>query len=743
MQHVFAGERLMKLYLILLSASATAILGAGEPSIHGRIVDPSGAGVPGAIIACGALRAESAADGEFLLTAAGRCQATVTKAGFETARLALEPGIRVELKLAAATERMIVSATRTRVTLEESGVSATLLTGDEIRTRQYAPVLDLLRDVPGLAVVNTARRGGLTGVFTRGAQRTGTLLLLDGVPLNEPGGEMNLAHLATADLDRIEIVRGPESALFGAEAAAGIVQLFTARGDAESTLPRGRFSYERGTYSTDRWTANLNGGIAQRIDYSLTAEQLHTVGMFPNDFYRNTSGTANLGARLAAGTEIRAIYRQFDAVAGNPNAVGYGLFDSDARGADRDSTLAVRLTGSRGPRFLQQASFNYHRLRNRFDDEVMDGPYNLAALVRKEALPGPRVYFIGLADPNAPVPAGLTLVKTTQWLYPFPGLTVSDRKNFDYQGTLSHPGGALVFGFEHERQAGVISLSNVARNNTGGFIHEQFRLGRLYLTGGARTEHSSTFGSRFAPRGSVTLVLAGGHGMLSSTYLRASAGRGITEPSLLQNFARESFYVGNLALRPEKIGALDVGVVQELFGRRVRAEATFFRNSFEDLIVFDFSSFPSSWKNVDRSWGRGLETSVTVRPMRHVQVAANWTRLYTKITRTDSASVYTGVGQELPRRPKNSGAAWISITPRRWTLVAGGRWTGERQDADFVFGATRNPGYGTAYVSGSYALTRHVTPYVRVDNLLNERYEEILGYTSLRRNAVTGLRVTW
>jgi vitamin B12 transporter len=171
----------------------------------------------------------------------------------------------------------------------------------------------------------------------------------------------------------------------------------------------------------------------------------------------------------------------------------------------------------------------------------------------------------------------------------------------------------------------------------------------------------------------------------------------------------------------------------------VRAEATVFRNSFDDLIVFDFSTNPASWKNIDRSWARGVETAITVRPLRFVQVSANWTRLYTKVTRSNS----TLVGQELPRRAKNSGSAWISLTPRRWTLLAGGRFVGERQDADFVFGVTRNPGYGTMYFSGSYALAKHVTPFLRIDNLLNERYEEALGYTSLTRNAVGGVRVTW
>jgi vitamin B12 transporter len=737
----------MRLFSILFLAAA--LIRAADTRIAGSILDPLGRVVPGALIACGGRTTQSGEDGRFTFDGIERCQATVTTSGFAPAGVSLSAGSpnRIQLQLAAASDRVIVTATRNAVSLVESGVSASVLTAADIRARQDAPVLDLLRDIPGLAVVNTSRRGGLTGVFTRGAQRTGTLFLLDGVPLNEPGGEMNLAHLASADLSRIEIVRGPESALFGAEAAAGIVQLFTARGDLETSVPHGRVSYERGNYGTDRWSANLAGGLAQRIDYSLAAAQIHSAGMFPNDFYRNTTGSANIGFRIAPSTDLRAIYREYDAIAGNPNAVGFGIIDRDARGSDRDSSLALRLSDSRGSRFVQQASFTYHRLRDRFEDNLLDGPFTVAALVRRDSLPTPRVYLIGLVDPSTPpsaVPAGLTLVSKTTSLFPFPGMTVSDRTGFDYQGTVTHSGGALVFGFEHERQSGVISMADVHRNNTGGFIHEQYSVGRrLYLTAGIRFEHSSTFGSRVAPRASATYALAGAHGIFSSTFIRASAGRGITEPSLLQNFARESFYVGNPALRPEKIDSYDAGIVQEMFGRRVRAEATVFRNSFEDLIVFDSSRFPSSWSNIDRSWGRGLETSVTVRPMQHVQVSANWTRLYTRITTTTSASIYSGIGQELPRRPKNSGNAWISITPRRWTFLAGGRFTGERQDADFVFGVTRNPGYGNVYLSGSYRLSRYLTPYLRIDNLLNETYAEVLGYTSLRRNAVGGLRIAW
>ncbi len=702
---------------------AFSILTGAGARISGTIIDPSSRPVPGAVVECGSARATTGDDGRFAFDSSS-CEATITKDGFETQQLKLEPGgeRRIALRIAKLNERVVVSATRTPTTIEEAGVSANVLTQGDLEARQYQPVFDMLRELPGLTVIATGRRGGLTGVFTRGAQRTGTLFLLDGIPLNEPGGEMNVAQLSSGGIERIEVVRGPESPLFGAEAAAGVVQLFTARGSSETNVPHGSLSYERGNMKTDRWIANLNGGLASRLDYSLTGEQFHSIGMFPNDYFRNTLGTANLGFRIAESTQLRGVFREFDSIAGNPNLTGFGIFDRDANGEDRDSALSLRLDDTRGSRYVQRLAFGYHRLRDRFNDSFADGPFQISAYVKREA--ADRVYLVG--------PGEGTLVTSTQSTFPFPGLTISDRKNLDYQGTVNHSGGALTFGYEFERQGGLISLTDVTRTNNGGFIHEQYSVGgRLFLTGGARLERSSTYGNKFAPRGSATWKLRPG------TFVRASAGRGITEPSLLQNFARESFYVGNPNLKPEKTTTLDAGIVQE-FGSRIRGEVTFFRNAFEDLIAFDSSNFPSTWSNIDRSWARGIEVSATVRPHRYVQAFVGYTHMNTKITRAASS-----VGWELPRRARNFGSTWISFAPRRWNLMAGGRFLGERRDSDFVFGANRNQAYAVMFVSGSVRLTKHISPFFRLDNALDERYMEALGYTSLSRNGVAGVRVSW
>jgi vitamin B12 transporter len=237
------------------------------------------------------------------------------------------------------------------------------------------------------------------------------------------------------------------------------------------------------------------------------------------------------------------------------------------------------------------------------------------------------------------------------------------------------------------------------------------------------------------------LRLFGEHGALSSTLLRASGGRGVTEPSLLENYAQAlPYYFGNPALRPEVTTTYEAGVVSEWWGRRVRTEVDLFRSSFHDLIAF----LGDTWENIVASWARGVQTSAQARISSQVRISGSYMRLYTDVTASASPeSSDSGIGEPLVRRPRNSGSLSIAVTPKRWSLVAGGRFIGERQDADFTFGVTRNPGYQNVYASASYDLSKHLTPILRVDNLLNERYEEVLGYQALSRAIIGGLRIHW
>jgi outer membrane cobalamin receptor len=731
----------------------SGILCAQASEIRGFVFDPSGRVIRGAQVQCAGETTVTGLDGRFEFGRASQCRAVVAAPGFQTQTVDLAAGAeaRITLPISGVAERIVVTATRHQTTLEEAGVAASVIARGDIAQQQYPAIADLLREVPGLQVTTTGRRGSLSSVFTRGAQRTGTLLLVDGVPVNDPGGEFNMGHLLSGDIDRIEVVRGPESALFGAEAAAGAIQVFTRRGDPEIIRPKGSFSYERGSFQSDQWRAGLSGGSGYRFDYFLHAEQYHTAGEYANDDYRDTTGSANLGLRLSATTQLRGVLRSGDSVLGAPGQVGYGLIDHNARETNRDSVLSLRLEDARGANYLQQVSFAYHRVRDIYTDPLMDGPYQLAALVRDVAAPLPRTYLVGLLDPNQlpnPIPAGTRLVNQEVTLYPYdPYLSATSRKQFGYQGTWAHRGTTVVFGYDFERQEGDVSARAVERNNQGFFLHgERTLAGRVFLSGGLRLEHSSAYGRKVAPRAAAGFLLTGEHGPLSSTFLRLSTGRGITEPSLIQTFARESYSVGNPNLHPEKTSSYEASLVQEWFGRRARTEAAVFQNSFRDLIAFVPLPAPiwGTWQNLEASRARGLEFSARARLAGTVTVNASYMRLWTRVIQSGSpTSTFYGIGQELPRRPGNSGSVSLSVAPKRWWLQTGAVLAGERQDADYYLGVTRNPGYQNVYLCGSYRLSKHVTPFFRADNLFNARYEEVLGYSASSRSLRGGARLEW
>ncbi len=715
-------------------------------SVRGVVVDPSARPIEGARVSCGDASTRTDDHGNFVLDAPADCTLTIAKLGFlGVTQPAAEGEAKIEMSIAPKNERVVVSATRSPILIEEAGISATIFTEQQLAERQYPVVADILREVPGMNVVRANRSGGQTSLFTRGASSNSTLVLLDGVPINEPGGQIDFAHLLSTGLERIEAVRGPGSVVCGAEASAGVVQLFSKCGDVEAKIPHGFLSYERGSFQTDRWTAGINGGLFGRLDYALSAEQFHTVSEFQNDFYRNTTGTANIGFKITEATRLRVVFREFDAAVGVPNEVGYGLFDNDAHSTSRDSAVSLKLDDARGRRFLQRAMLNYHRLANSFIDQNIDGPYTIAAYVQTVLTPRPFTYLVAQVDPRTTLaPPGLRLVKQTTSLYPFGGQFFTKRTSFDYQGTFTHKGGSLTGGYRFEDQGGVISTLDVGRKNNGAFVHEQYAITRrLYVTGGARVENSTTFGTRFIPRGSISYLALGEHGLLSNTWIHASAGRGYTEPTLLENYARESFYVGNRALRPERTTSYEGGITQEWLHRRIRTDITYFRNSFSDLIAF-VSGNPSTFQNIQKSWGRGMETSFNAHVTRRLSFSGNYTLMFTRVTLSSSPrSDVTGDGYELVRRPRNSGSVATTLSGKRWVIVAGARFVGERQDSDFYFGVNRNPGYTSAYGNASWQVTKHFAPFLRVENLANERYQEVLGYTSLARQFLGGVRVSW
>jgi len=731
------------IFLLVLSLAVCA----GETNnIQGVVLDTAGWPVEGARIHCGVQSIYSNAEGRFRVPGVDQCRATVTKTGFDARELDLAAGSesKIQLSIASRTETVMVSATRSESTAEEAAASANVITAQDLSVRNYPMLFDVFREIPGLQVNASGPPGSLVTIFSRGAAYTDTLVLLDGVPLNDPGGQINFAHLSSEGLDRVEIVRGPESALFGAEASSGVIQLFTKRGDPEDTMPHGSVSYERGNFQADHWIADLSGGLASRLDYYLSAAELHTVGPYQNTYYRDNTGTADLGYRISSATELRGVFHIYDAHLGVPGQTAYGIDDAVPNEETRDSTVSVRLVDSRGPNYQQQFSFGFHRLNDLYNDNEPFGEQPLAALVREVSGPMPSIYFVKLLNPAAipaQIPPGLTLVQSDAFFGPSDSLNLTERKTAGYQGTYSHRGGTVVFGYNYQRQSGNLSGIAAERDNSGLFFNVRQSLGsRIFLSGGARYEHSSAFGNIGSGRAGANFVLAGEHGALSSASFRLSGGRGVVEPSLLEDYAQSPYFHGNPALRPAETTTWEAAIAADWWHRRVHTEAAGFRNSFDNLIAF----VGDSWQNIQASWARGIEVSAQAHLARNISINGAYMRLYTRITASTSpTSPATGIGEELLRRPRNSGSVSLAITPKRWSFLTGGRFVGERQDDDFTFGSTRNPGYQSVFASASFQITKHFAPLLRLDNLLNESYQEALGYPALSRTIIGGLRIGW
>lgn len=727
-------------------------------SVRGVVRDPSGAVVAGArvelIVGGNTLLRQTDALGQFDFddVPAHSYLVRVSAEGFQryesTIRFPID-SLAVTLDVSSHAQNVVVTATRTETPAALIGSSISVIRAEDIRQQQASTVLEVLRDVPGLIVSNTSRRGGTTAVHTRGANRNANLVLIDGIQINDPGGDLNLTHLTTANVERIEVVRGPQSALYGSDAAASVIQVFTRQGKPEDGAVSGSASLEGGTFGTFRSMAAVSG-VIHATDYSFAAERLQTNGAFPNDAYRNFVFSGNFGYRLRPDSDVRLTVRTTDSRVGVPNRVGFSIIDRDAYRKAQTIVAGARYSRN-GDRYSQRFQLGYVRFRDFFDDRLEDGPFTIGGIVR--GTPNARgsagvrlVEFISperLAAGYYQLPPDARLVTRTIRLRPSGEFRQTlERRTGEYNGTVHYRNGStLMFGYEFEQERGKSATVEPLRNNHGLYMHHQHPLSqRLFLTESVRFERNSVFGRKATPRLSASYSLG------QTTRLKSSWGLGITEPSFLQNFANDPSFVGNRNLRPERTQSVDAGIERRVFNRAV-VDATFFHNHFRNLIAFVSVPLPgrSTWENVEASRATGLELSFSMDPVAWFRISSQYTFLDTRVLKAVvPASTLSGVGQELPRRPRHSGAINAVATAGRLMFNVNGTFIGERQDSDGVgFGVVRNPRFQKIDIGMNVRLHRSFELFGRVENVLNQKYQEVLGYASLPLNALTGLRVYW
>jgi vitamin B12 transporter len=702
---------------------------ASASPVTGSVTDPSGAALARAFVrlvdAAGQTRASLMTDdrGQFVidLSSCAGCRIDATLVGFRsasrtiTARDANDAAFRprLTLELAPITDAVVVTPTREAAPAGQLGATVTVFTADDIARRGTTSLADLLRETPGVGVIETAGLGGVTSLFLRGGASNYTKVLLDGIPLNEPGGTFNFGNITTSNLARVEVVRGAQSALFGTDAMSGVIQLVTARGTA-SARPAFTGAIEAGGYGTDRADGTVRGG-ARGWDYSLGVSRLRTDNRAANNRFDSTTVSWSAGKALTRALEIRAVGRVEDGRAGAPGQTAFGRADMDAFYDHTDTTTGVSLEHRVSAAWQQRISYSLSRSRQDSTNLLADAPYT----PQYGAAVSPYEFYD----------------------YNYDSHNVLRRGAFSYQSDWRFGGAVTQFittAIDWDSERATLgdrlaqSTLGAARDNVGVSVQHQLIGRHGSIVTSLRAEHNESFGNEWVPRMSAALMLRQSQGAWGDLTLKANAGRGVKEPTILQSFSENTFYLGNPDLRPERARTADIGLSQRLAGDRVRVDAVWFDNQFRDQIstrTLSVSPYRSQYFNMDAANARGVELSTELAPVTALRITAGYTRL---------------TAADLFRRPQHSGFVRAAVTAGRLSVDLDGLYEGRYLDNDFASlspAITSSGGFWRWDVAGRYRLTARLEGYARVQNLTDRNYMEPLGYLAWRRTAHAGLKV--
>jgi vitamin B12 transporter len=721
-------------FLLALSLS----LSSAPSSLTGTVVDRAGQPLPRARVrvttGSGGASTFTGADGTFRVEAdsASGCTVEASLEGFTTASAdCADTPLRLTLDVAPVAEHIVVSATRTDAPASQVATSATVFDRAELERRQHPLLADLLRAAPGTTVVGTGAPGGVTSIFVRGGESNYTKVLLDGVPLNEPGGAFNFSDITTENLDRVEFIPGANSALFGSDAMTGVIQLFTRRGETARPFVDARL--EAGSFNTVRASAGISGRH-DRFDYSAAASRLSTDNEVPNDEFTNVTLSGSGAVQLNDTARLRVVARAERGRNGVPGQTSFGRPDLDAFFERHDGEWGVTFDQTSGP-WHQNANYGLAISHQTSADLQIDPPYTPA--------------FDGRSAP----------FEFSD--FPFSSRNDLRRHHATYQADYTsstaragtHVDTALV-DWDGERAILKDVLAGestpASRNNVGVSLQHQALWSRAFATAGVRFEHNASFGNAVVPRAAAAYYLRQGTGRIGSTRVNVSAGLGIKEPTVLQSFSLNPSFLGNPDLKPERSRTFDAGVEQRLGRDRVRLDLTFFANRYRNIIstqTTSFDPFQSQYFNIGLTRARGVEASGDVALTKGIRARAGYTFLDSKILESTSAfSEVLQAGNWAFRRPRHSGYVQLGWNSGRASVDVTGSLVGRRVDSDFssleppiLF----NEGYRQWNVRAAGRVTRRLWITAAIDNLADRQYMEPLGYPALGRAVRVGVRTTF
>lgn len=619
-----------------------------------------------------------------------------------------------------ALPEVTVTATRYPVPSDSLAATLTVLHGEELRAEGIRFVGDALRQVPGVQVVQGGGYGATTSLFMRGGESDYVKVLIDGVPVNDPGGAYDFGSLTTDNVDRIEILRGPASVLYGSDAITGVVQIITRRGGP----PEFDASAEAGTYGTVRWEGAARGG-GDGIGWSASLSRLSSDGLYTfNNQYHNTVASALLRARAGASTQATLSVRYHDAQYNFPTDFTGAPTDSNQFTTERATTLSLNLSQGFTPDFRAELLLGRNETTRGYDDSLPPGQ-------------GPNAFSLSTASIQRNTVDGRLVYSGVRRTTLLGGVAFDDEQEQDF--SLSD--GAF----------GPSSSSFTANRHNWGVYGQATAQpdARIQIIAGSRVDDNQRFGTfwtyRIAALGFVT----------SSTRLRASAGKGFKEPAFFDTFSTSPFARGNPDLRPERSTSFEAGVEQDLARGYATLSVTGFTQRFRDLI--QFSAVPlttdgPNFFNIAAANSSGIEAGATLRHLGLVEAGAYYTWVHTKVTDAgfDSGADATFVeGQRLIRRPNHTVTLRASVRPMaRIQFGTVLTYVGSRDDLLFSNTATSRvtlPSYTTLDLSSRVILVpeRRGMPgfaaQVRVENLFDKEYQQVAGYLSRGRTLLVGI----
>jgi len=601
-----------------------------------------------------------------------------------------------EQEQTAEAETVVVSATRFDIPLDQSPATVSVITSEDLEQKQIERVSDALREVPGLSVVQTGTAGQLTSVFMRGLPSQDMQVLLNGIPINQGlAGQFDFANLMTDDIDRIEVVRGPQSTIYGPRALAGVIQIFTKQGTG---TPGAMVAAEGGLYDTFREWGQSDGKIDD-FDYSIAGSRLDTDNARPNNNYRNSAGIADVGWSPDDQLRIGSLFTYSVSDTGNPNTI------FDPRPIDHFLTEKWLI----GPHIDWKATDWWeHKFIFDYDHERQ------------------------LNDPNQDGFVG-------------PTRAVFERTQIDYQNDLRPTSWlTLTSGFFYSRvnagQERPFVLQTFGPQPTFISDHTQEMAGFLQATvtpisnlifvAGGRLDHFNQFGDVWTYRVASSYKID-----KTDTTLHSSVATGFSPPS-----SQDKIFGNNFGLNPEKDFGWDIGFEQRLWNKRVTVGATYFHNDLSNIIGFD-QTFSKAF-NLGTAETQGLESELRAAPITDLTITASYT--YLEAEKTSSADVGAPQGSRLPRRPRNEvyvSGSYLWCKKLRTTVEA--KFVNAREELNRnFFGPNFDiEDYSFVNIAAEYEVNPHLSIFGRIDNLANEHYSEVFGFPALGRAAYGGLKL--